>query len=173
MGATDMTRREALALGTTALAVGAVALGASPAGATETAGLSKASISLDQAKRILEAAETKAVEIKVPMYMLIVDESGRPKASLRMDGNGLASLTLVPLKAHTAVAFRTGTHTLAERLASDLLRAQSFIATGEFTLVGGGLPIVSDGQVIGAIGVGGGSPEQDVVVGQAGLAALS
>ena len=171
MAGIDITRREALALGTAAIA-GAGLLGMSSAGAAETS-LTRPTISLEDATRILAAAEAKATEIKVPMYMLIVDESGRAKASMRMDGNGLASLTLVPLKANTAVAFRTATHTLAERLATDLIRAQSFIATGEFTLIGGGLPIAANGQVIGAIGVGGGSPEQDVVVAQAGLAALS
>ena len=154
-------------------AVGAAALGlADQAGATE-APPPKATISLVEARDILEAGVVKAAEIGVPMYLLIVDESGREKASARMDGNGLASLTLVPLKAHTAISFRTATHTLAERVASDPVRVASFVGTGQFTLVGGGLPISRDGQVIGAIGVGGGSPEQDVTVAQAAVAALA
>lgn len=51
------------------------------------------------------------------------------------------------------------------------MRAQSLLAAG-FTLLGGGLPITTSGEVIGAIGVGGGSPDQDAQVAQAGLAAL-
>ncbi len=159
----------ALGVGTAAIVAGALPLAA---GAAEAA-LTRQSISLEEAKVLLQAAEKKASEIGVPMYVLVVDESGRERASWRMDGNGLASLTLVPLKAHTAVAFRTPTHVLAERVAADPVRLASFVATGEFTLIGGGLPVVRDGQVIGAIGVGGGSPEQDVVVGQAALDALS
>ncbi len=50
-------------------------------------------------------------------------------------------------------------------------RAQSFLAAG-FSLLGGGVPITRNGQVIGAVGIGGGSPEQDVQVAEAGLAAL-
>ena len=61
---------------------------------------------------------------------------------------------------------------LAERVAADPVRVASFLANGEFSLLGGGLPISRGGQVIGAIGVGGGTPEQDVVVGEAALAAL-
>jgi uncharacterized protein GlcG (DUF336 family) len=123
-------------------------------------------------KRLLEAAEKNAAEVGEPIYVFVVHKSGREKASMRSDGNRLASLTLVPLKAHTAVAFRTPTHVLAARVVADPVRLASFVGTGEFTLVGGGLPITSGGRVIGAIGVGGSSPEQDVVVGQAALASI-
>ena len=79
-------------------------------------------------------------------------------------------MTLAPLKAATAVAFRTSTATLASRT-TDPVRAQSLLAAG-FTLLGGGVPLSAGGQVIGAIGVGGGTPAQDVTVAEAGAAAL-
>ena len=87
------------------------------------------------------------------------------------DGNSRASITLAPLKAATALAFRTSTTALAART-TDAVRAQSLLAAG-YTLLGGGVPLTTkDGTVIGAIGTGGGSPEQDEQIAQAGAAAL-
>lgn len=169
MDDTRLTRREAIGIGS-AVALSAVALSASGAAASDD-DLTRPTLSLRTAQRILAAAIEKAEEIGVPMYMLIVDDGGNEKASVRMDRNSLAALELVPRKAKTAVSFRTPTHVLAENVASNPARSGSFLSAG-FSLLGGGLPIVVDGQLLGAIGVGGGSPEQDVVVGQAGLAAI-
>ena len=108
------------------------------------------------------------------MYVLVVDVAGNEKASRRMDGNGTASLDLVPRKARTAAAFRTSTQDLADRT-TDPARIASFTTAG-FSLLGGGQPIrEGEGEaavVIGAVGVGGGSPEQDDEVALAALAAL-
>ena len=172
-----MTRRQALGLGTAAVAAGAVvATGAAAmvpgvAGAATTQD-TRATITAAEAQALLAAAEARANQIGVPVYVVIVDESAKPKAALRMDGASLASLTLVPPKAVTAASFRTPTHVLAERVAADPVRVASFLANGEFTLLGGGLPVSRGGQVVGAIGVGGGSVEQDIDVAQAALAAL-
>lgn len=165
-----VTRRSALGMGATAAA--AAVLPAGLAGASTGEEATKATITLADAATMLQAAVAKAGEIGVPMYVLIVDESGREKASVRMDGNSLAALTLVPPKAATALSFRTPTHVLASNVASDPIRVASFLATGTFTLLGGGLPVRRGDAVIGAIGVGGGSPEQDTEVGEAALAAL-
>jgi uncharacterized protein GlcG (DUF336 family) len=89
-----------------------------------------------------------------------------------MDGNGQASPTLAPLKAQTANGFRTPTHVLAAGNANDPARIASITAAG-FSLLGGGVPLRSGNAVIGAIGVGGGSPAQDVEVAEAGAAALA
>lgn len=169
-----VTRRQALAVGgglAAAAAVGSVAT-AGPAAASGGSGdaVTLRSVSLEQAQEILEAAEEEAERIGVPMYVVVLDVCGDEKASARQDGNGRASLALAPAKAQTALAFRTPTAVLAERV-TDPVRAQSFLAAG-FSLLGGGVPIVHDDQVIGAVGVGGGSPEQDVQVAEAGLAAL-
>ena len=169
---TGFTRRE-IGVGAAAAAVGAAAFAAvDRAEATPTPAPDRATISFAEAHAILVAGEAKARAIGVPMYMLIVDESGREKASARMDGAPLASLVLVPAKAATAVSFRTPTHVLANGVASNPGRIASFTSAG-FSLVGGGIPIVRKGVMIGAIGVGGGSPEQDVEVGQAALAGLT
>lgn len=172
-----VSRRQALAYGgglAAAAAAGSIAT-AGPAAADTASGDAEPqvlrSVSLEQAKAILKAAERAARRINVPSFIVVVDVCGDVKASSRQDGNSRASLTLAPLKAQTALAFRTPTATLAQRT-TDAVRAQSFLAAG-FTLLGGGVPITDGGQVVGAIGVGGGSPDQDVQVAEAGLAALS
>jgi uncharacterized protein GlcG (DUF336 family) len=168
-----VTRRAALGMGAAAAAATMLAVKEAGAAQSDPEGATKATITLAEAHVLIEAAVAKAEEIGVPMYILVLDESGKEKASVRMDGNSLAALTLVPPKAFTAVSFRTATHTLAQNVASDPIRVASFLANGQFTLLGGGLPIRRGDAVIGAVGVGGGSPEQDVVVGQAGLDPLA
>ena len=171
-----VSRRHVLAVGggmVAAAAAGTIAA-AGPAAATTGRNAEPVrllSVSLAQAKAVLAAAEAEAARLRVPSFIVVVDVCGDVKASSRQDGNSRASLTLAPLKAQTALAFRTPTATLAERT-TDPIRAQSLIGAG-FTLLGGGLPISADGQVIGAVGVGGGTPDQDVLVAQAGLAALA
>jgi glc operon protein GlcG len=171
-----VTRRQALTYGS-GLALAATAAGVATAGAASAAtdgpGLEVLSVSLGQAKQVLRAAERRAREIGVPMYIVVVDTCGVEKAAHRMDGNGQASPTLAPLKAQTANAFRQPTHVLAERVAGDPARLASIASAPGFTLLGGGVPITVDGIVIGAVGVGGGSPEQDIDVAEAGVAALA
>ncbi len=169
----SVTRRQALAVGggLAAAAVGSVAA-ADPAAASTGAGGAQTllSVSLDQAQAVLKAAEREARRLRVPSFIVVVDVCGDVKASSRQDGNSRASLALAPLKADTALSFRTATAALAART-TDPVRAQSLLAAG-FTLLPGGVPLTSGGQVIGAVGVGGGSPDQDVQVAEAGAAAL-
>ena len=101
------------------------------------------------------------------MFFVVVDQDGDEIASQRMDGNSPASVTLVPAKARTAAAFRAPTADLATRT-TDQARIASFIGAG-FSLLPGGRPIAVNGAVVGALGVGGGSPEQDDEVSRAAL----
>ena len=178
-----LSRRQALAVGgglaatfaaSSVVAAGPAAAsgsGDAEAGDAHAAPQTQLSISLPQAKAVLRAAEREARRLQVPAFVVVVDACGDLKAASRQDGNGRASLTLAPLKAATSLAFRVATSTLAART-TDAVRAQSQIGAG-FTLLGGGLPIATaDGVVIGAIGVGGGSPEQDEQIALAGVAAL-
>ena len=179
VAAQALSRRQALAYGggLAAAAAGAVATAgpafadAASSGNGDAGALTLRSVSLEQAKAILKAAERQARRLNVAAFVVVVDVCGDVKASSRQDRNSRASLTLAPLKAQTALAFRTPTATLAQRT-TDPVRAQSFLAAG-FTLLGGGLPITDEGQVIGAVGVGGGTPEQDAEIAEAGIAALS
>ena len=173
-----VSRRRALGYG--GAVVGGVAagslLGAGPAAAAESTrhsgSLPARSVSLAQANRIL-AAGVRYVESHPsipPMFLLVVDECGDEKASRRMDRNSPASVTLVPIKARTAVSFRTATADLAART-TDPARIASFTTAG-FSLLGGGRPITENGLVIGAVAAGGGTPEQDDEVARAALRGL-
>lgn len=169
-----MSRRQALGYGGLATA-GLVAsqLAAPSATAADRGGsIATRTISLAQANRVVHAAvryvnRTPGIP---PMYVLVVDACGDVKASERMDGNGPASIALVPAKAHTSRSFRAPTADLAART-TDPARIASFTAAG-FSLLGGGRPIFEGDELIGAIGVGGGSPEQDDDVATAALRAL-
>jgi glc operon protein GlcG len=172
----ELSRRRAIGYGGV-VATGVVAAGllqADPAAADDSREGSVAlrSVSLAQANRILAAAVAyvKSHPKIPPMFILVVDASGNEKASRRMDGNGPASVALVPPKARTAVSFRTATADLAANT-TDPARIASFTSAG-FSLLGGGRPIVENKAVIGAVAVGGGSPEQDDEVAQAALRAL-
>jgi len=169
-----VSRRRALGYGGAAVVGGVAAsslLSAGPAAATngQSGSLPTRTVSLDQANRIVSAG-IRYVQTHPgipPMFVLVVDECGNEKASRRMDGNNPASVTLVPIKARTSVAFRTATADLAART-TDPARIASFTTAG-FSLLGGGRPIVERGTVIGAVAVGGGTPEQDDEVARAAL----
>ena len=133
---------------------------------------SKQSISADGAGQALEAAIAKANELGVPMVIAIVDESARLKAFLRMDGSLLASIDVAQHKANTAVSFGLATDQWYSVIENDP-PLRGVAAIPNFMTLGGGVPIVSDGAIIGAIGVSGGSYQQDTEVAQSGAAALS
>lgn len=172
----ELSRRKAIGYGS-AVATGVVAAGllqTDTAAADDARGSSVTlrSVSLTQANRIVAAAVAyvRSHSGIPPMYVLVVDVCGDEKASRRMDGNGPASVTLVPIKARTSISFRAATADLAART-TDPARIASFTTAG-FSLLGGGRPIVENGAVIGAVAVGGGTPEQDDEVARAALKAL-
>jgi uncharacterized protein GlcG (DUF336 family) len=132
----------------------------------------KGTITIAGANALVAAAVAKALEIGVPMAIAVVDESGLLKAFNRMDGAGPATVDIVQKKAYTAAAFRTPMQALAQRSQDQPAQIASFTTTPRVTLLPGGLPITVDGTVIGGIGVGGGSGEQDVLVAQAALSAV-
>src|SRR4051794_20623579 len=104
-------------------------------------------ISLEQAQAVLEAARVHAEGLGVPSFIVVVDVYGTTKASIRMDGNGEASPRLAPLKARTAVSFKTPTHQLAAGVESAPAVVASITAAG-FSLLGGGVPLVLNDTVI-------------------------
>jgi uncharacterized protein GlcG (DUF336 family) len=133
----------------------------------------KSTISLAAAVSLIEAAEAESQALGVPMAIAIVDEGGLLKALHRMDGvNSAVSVDLVQMKANSAASFRNPTHMIAEGVAENPARAASLANTPRFTLLGGGYPIKEGDVVIGGIGVGGGTPEQDQQVAEAALAAV-
>jgi uncharacterized protein GlcG (DUF336 family) len=129
-------------------------------------------ITLKEAKKIIEAAEAKAVEIGQPMNIAVADAGGNLIAHVRMDGAWLGSIDISIKKAYTSRAFDIATKDLAEHSQSG---GQFFgihaSNDGKIMIFAGGIPIKRGGKVVGAIGVSGGSGEQDHAVAEAGAAA--
>jgi len=112
-------------------------------------------------------AEAKVVG--VPMVLSVCDDGANLIALERMDGALLASLKIAPNKAKTAVALQTST----DNLAAPSAPGGSLFGLGsdpEVIIFGGGFPLKKDGAIVGAVGVSGGSVEEDMTVARAGVA---
>ncbi|GAC1523710.1 MAG: heme-binding protein [Vulcanimicrobiaceae bacterium] len=120
---------------------------------------------------ILHAAETKAVEIGVPQCIAIVDAGGDLVAFSRMDDARAGPIEIALTKARSAARRRRPT---ADEAGGDTLAGVRLGLAAHFgvTNIGGGLPIVVEGQIIGGIGVSSGTVDEDTAVASAGLAAL-
>jgi glc operon protein GlcG len=137
----------------------------------------KIQLNLAGAETVLGAAKKKASELGLKMNFAIVDDGGHLLSFARMDGARPASATTALTKAVSAATFRQETGPMPAKGEPDLLLSLSLqnaaaASGGKITSLKGGVPIVVDGQVIGAIGVGGGTGEQDVEVAKAGIQAL-
>lgn len=126
---------------------------------------------LNECDRMVEAGMKKAQEIGVPMVLTVVDQNGDVIESRRMDDALIVSVTLAPHKAYTAATVRLATHELAKVAQPGESLYGIDINLPKITLVGGGFPLTKDGKVVGAVGVSGGSVEQDIAVAQAMVAA--
>jgi len=132
--------------------------------------IAKTSISDAAARRAVEAAREKAAELGIAVTISVLDEGGLPKAFLRMDGAPLAGIEIAPVKARTAVLFRAPTSMWRERVETNQLLPVALVGLHDrVSLLKGGVPLVVDGAVVGAVGVSGGSEDQDDLV--AGAAA--
>jgi uncharacterized protein GlcG (DUF336 family) len=135
--------------------------------------ISKLSITAEAAAEAVRAAEAKSAEIGVPMVIAVVDESGVLKAFSRMDGAPLLSVEIAQDKAYTAVAFGMPTHQWFEFIKDDPPLLHGIVKARRLIVFGGGYPLSVGGATVGGIGVSGGHYEQDMVVAQAGVAALA
>ena len=120
------------------------------------------------AMKIIEAAVRKAVEMKKPQCIAVVDEGGHLLAFTRMDGGKRLSIESSIRKAATAASSRGPTGGIQGDLEFRLAHATS----GRLVNLKGGLPIIVDGITIGGIGVGSQTGEEDLEVAKAGLAAI-
>jgi uncharacterized protein GlcG (DUF336 family) len=130
-------------------------------------------VTLNDARRVIAAAEKKAAEIGQPMNIAVADEGGNLVAHVRMDQAWLGSIDISINKAFTARAFDISTKDLAAHSQSG---GQFFgihaSNHGRVMIFAGGIPLKRDGRVVGAIGVSGGSGDQDHAVAQAGADAF-
>lgn len=130
-------------------------------------------VTLREAKQIIEAAETKATEIGQPMNIAIVDAGGNLVAHIRMDGAWLGGIDISINKAFTARAFDTPTKELAQFAQSGGPAFGIHVSNGGRVMIfAGGVPLKRDGRVVGALGISGGYEAQDEAVAEAGLAAF-
>lgn len=131
-----------------------------------------ASLSLEMAKKMADAAEKKAIEKQIRIAIAIMDNHGNLKYYHRMDGNGFVSVRMSQLKAMTAASIPISTKALAER--NKGIDNGPYLAVPDIVLLEGGLPVLTkDGQHIGAIGISGANPELDGICAQAGLEAIA
>lgn len=130
-------------------------------------------IKLEDARRIIAAAEKKAAAIGQPMNIAVADAGGNLVAHVRMDGAWIGSIDISIKKAWTARAFDISTKDLAEHSQSgDQFFGIHASNNGKVMIFAGGIPLKKGGEVVGAIGVSGGSGEQDHSVAEAGAAAF-
>jgi len=127
-------------------------------------------LDIADARVLIEGARARATEIGVPMCIAITDDSGNLIAFERMDGGKVTSTIIAMDKAYTAAGAKKATHEYGEisQPGKPAYGISSAIG-GRLMVVGGGLPILVDGAVVGAIGISSGTPAQDQDVAQAGI----
>jgi glc operon protein GlcG len=127
---------------------------------------------------VIAAAKEKAHSLNLKVNVAVVDDGGHLIAFERMDGARPASAYTAITKATSAATFRQASGPLGsgganpDMLLNLSLQNAAAASGGKITTLFGGIPVVVDEQVIGAVGVGGGTGEQDSQIGKAGIAAL-
>ena len=131
------------------------------------------SVSLEDAQRVIAAGQAKAREIGSPSNVAVVDAGGNLVSHIRMDHAWVGSVDISINKAFTARAFDIATKDLGENAQP----GKQFYGIqgsnhGRVMIFAGGIPLRKEGQVVGAVGVSGGSGEQDQTVAEAAAAAF-
>lgn len=130
-------------------------------------------LSLADAQLILDGCQKKAVEVGTPKDMAVVDEGGHLIAFRRMDGAKFSSVEIAINKAFTSSGGGRATRdykTIAGAGGAAFGLHTQF--QGRFTILGGGVPVVVDGQIVGAVGISSGAADEDHAVAEAGIAAF-
>ncbi len=139
----------------------------------EKTGATAQGVTLERAQAVVEAALKKAAEIGVAMNVAIVDAGNNLVAFARMDGAWIGSIDIAQGKAFTARAFDMETKVLGKMAQSgDPLFGIHTSNEGKIIIFAGGIPLKDDGTVVGAVGVSGGTVDQDQEVAEAGVAAF-
>jgi glc operon protein GlcG len=128
-------------------------------------------ISLEQAKKVIAAAEAEAQKNNWPVVITVVDTGGFVVAMQRLDNTQLGSITVAEDKARTSVFFRRPSKAFEDAVAGGGIGLRTLGLRGA-TPYEGGVPLVVDGKLIGAVGVSGVTPPQDGQIANAGASAL-
>ena len=130
-------------------------------------------ITLEEARRIVSAAEEKAGQMGQPMNIAVMDAGRNLVAFHRMDGAWVASTDIAIDKAFTSAGRGLTTRKIGEMAQpGQPLFGINTTNGGRIVIFAGGIPLMRDGEVIGAIGVSGGTVDEDEEVAEAGVAAL-
>jgi glc operon protein GlcG len=137
---------------------------------TEAQVATKKAITLELAKKIAAAAETEALKNNWTVFVAIVDDGANLVYLERMDNTQIGSLEVAIQKAKTAISFKRPTKAYEDMVAGG---RTAILGVPGVIPIEGGLPIIVDGQHIGAIGVSGGTAQQDGQIAKAALEALT
>jgi glc operon protein GlcG len=128
-------------------------------------------ISLDRAQAVIQAAVAEAKKRNWKMNVAVVDSGGNLVAFQRMDGAMLASIQIAEHKARAAATFRRPTKEFEDGI--NLMHLNYLLAFDGVIASRGGIPLIEQGAIIGAIGCSGGTDSQDEIVSQAGAAVIN
>jgi glc operon protein GlcG len=131
--------------------------------------IEKKVLSLDAARRVIAAAEAEARARSLGVVIVVVDDAGTIIQLSRMDGAQVASVNVGIGKARTAAIYRRPSRVFEEQISNGRVAA---LALADATPLQGGVPILVDGQIVGAVGVSGDSPQADEEIAMAGAKAL-
>lgn len=131
------------------------------------------SLSLEGARKVLDAALAKATEMGKLFCIAVTDPAGEPIVTARMDGAPRLSAGIAANKAYTVTGFGgMPTANWWDVIKDEPALVHGLTHTPRLTIFGGGVAVLVDGRLVGAIGVSGGTAEEDAEVAEAGAAAL-
>jgi glc operon protein GlcG len=128
-------------------------------------------IILDRAQAVIRAAVAEAKHRNWKMNIAVVDSGGNLVAFQRMDGAMLASIQIAEHKARAAVTFRRPTKVFEDGI--QLMKLNYLLAFDGVIASRGGIPLIDEGAIIGAVGCSGGTDSQDEIVSEAGAALIN
>jgi glc operon protein GlcG len=128
-------------------------------------------ILLDEAEAVIDAAVAEAKKRNWKMNLAVVDSGGNLVAFQRMDGAMLASIQIAEHKARAAATFRRETKVFEDGI--NLMHLNYLLAFDGVIASRGGIPLIEQGKIIGAIGCSGGTDSQDEVISKAGVAIIN
>jgi uncharacterized protein GlcG (DUF336 family) len=127
-------------------------------------------IGLEQAKKVMAGAEAEAKKNNWPVVIVVLDSGGQLVMLQRLDNAQWGSVEIAKEKARSAVALRRPTKALQDAVAQGGVNLR-LLSIG-YSVLEGGIPIVVDGKIVGAVGVSGVTSQQDAQTAQAGIDAL-
>ena len=124
----------------------------------------------DEAQILIEGAAAKARELGIPMCIAVTDESGHLIKFERMNGGKISSISIAIDKAATGAIARNGTHVYNQLCVPGSPTFGIHITNGgHFSIIGGGLPVHVEGEIVGGVGLSSGTAEQDRICAEAAI----